>query len=520
VIHSFSFSSRLLPTVVSNLIRRSAWPVPLQIDPFLVRVRIRRSDDGRLGHSGLRADGENSVSDAQKQSVLKRILEVALPISLESIFQMSFNVIDQIIVGLLGAAAVAAVGLSNSVASIAILLCAAIGTGSGVLIAQAYGRKDMEDVSRTAAVGQTLAGAFGVIMALPFIIFSKPLLVLLGAHDELADLANGYLRIFAASLPLMILSTVTSAAFRSLNDAKTPMTITIASVVLNTGLGFVLVLGCGPIPRLGVPGAGWATLISQFLRCGALVATFYHSQKGVKWHWPVPGSKVNSTSVKLIKLTSPIAISEVLWGASSFIYALVFTRLGTSALAASQIVMTIENVFIVAAAGFGPAAVAAVGQKLGTGSVRAAKEHANVILKLGLITSIVLGILFAGVSLFVSMLYPKVGAEVLRLATAGILVVACFQPAKVLNAIFGNGLLATGGDTKYVLMANLAGTYGLGLPLAIFLGLFTSLGLYGVFLAKGADEIAKLLCFLLRYKTPAWYQKSLEGPFPAEPKST
>jgi Na+-driven multidrug efflux pump len=131
------------------------------------------------------------VSDKQRRGVLKRILEVALPVSLESIFQMSFNVIDQVIVDLLGATAVAAVGLSNSVAAIAILLCAAIGTGTGVLIAQAYGRKDMDDVSRTAAVGQTLAGTLGALIALPLVIFSISLLVLIGAPDDLAELAMG-----------------------------------------------------------------------------------------------------------------------------------------------------------------------------------------------------------------------------------------------------------------------------------------------------------------------------------------
>jgi putative MATE family efflux protein len=457
----------------------------------------------------LRSECERFVGDKPKRGVLKRILEIALPVSLESIFQMSFNVVDQIIVGLLGATAVAAVGLSNSVAAIAILLCAAIGTGSGVLIAQAYGRKDMDDVSRTASVGQTLAGAFGAVTALPLIIFSKPLLILLGAPEQLAELANGYFRFFVASLPLMILSTVTSAAFRSLNDSKRPMAITIAAVILNTGLGFALVLGCGPIPKLGVAGAGLATLISQLLRCLLLLATFYHANKSVTWRWPLPSSAVNSTAAKLIKLTFPIAISEVLWGASSFIYALVFIRLGTNALAASQIVMTIENIFIVAVAGLGPAAVAAVGQKLGTGAVQAAKQHAQVVLQLGFGTSIVLGALFAGVSLFVSTLYPKVGGEALSFAFGGILMVACFQPPKVLNGIFGNGLLATGGDTKFVLVANLAGTYGIGLPLAIFLGLFTKLGLYGVFLAKGADELAKFICFFCRYRTPAWYEKSL-----------
>ncbi|MBV9298785.1 MAG: MATE family efflux transporter [Verrucomicrobia bacterium] len=448
------------------------------------------------------------MSEKQKRGILRRILDVALPVSLESIFQMAFNVVDQIIVGILGATAVAAVGLSNSVAAIAILLCAAIGTGSGVLIAQAYGRKDMEDVSRTAAIGQTMASSFGTLIAMPLILFSKPLLIALGAHEEVAEVANGYFRFFAASLPLMVLNTVTSAAFRSLNDSKTPMVITIASVVLNTGLGFALVLGCGPIPKLGVTGAGLATFISQFCRCVALVGTFYRAKEGVKWLWPVPSGEVNSTSGKLIKLTFPIAVSEVLWGASSFIYALVFIRLGTSALAASQIVMTIENIFIVAVAGLGPAAVAAVGQKLGTGSVQAAKQHASVVLRLGLLSSIFVGVLFAGVSLFVSLLYPNVGAEVVRFAVWGILILACFQPPKVLNGIFGNGLLATGGDTKYVLGVNLVGTYGIGLPLAIFLGLFTNFGLFGVFLAKGADEITKLVLFFFRYRTPAWYKNS------------
>jgi Na+-driven multidrug efflux pump len=92
--------------------------------------------------------------------------------------------------------------------------------------------------------------------------------------------------------------------------------------------------------------------------------------------------------------------------------------------------MTIEGMFIVAGAGFGPAAVAAVGQKLGTGSVQAAKQHANVVLKLGLATSIILGIIFAGVGLFVSQLYPKVGAEVLRFAIGGILIVAVSSQPK------------------------------------------------------------------------------------------
>jgi Na+-driven multidrug efflux pump len=101
----------------------------------------------------LGAGSEHSVSNKQRAGVLKKILEVALPVSLESIFQMSFNVVDQIIVGLLGASAVAAVGMSNNVAAIAILLCAAIGTHKSIIRVHFLGGPTMCQKSSVTLIG-------------------------------------------------------------------------------------------------------------------------------------------------------------------------------------------------------------------------------------------------------------------------------------------------------------------------------------------------------------------------------
>jgi putative MATE family efflux protein len=274
---------------------------------------------------------------------------------------MGFNVIDQVIVGLSGADAVAAVGLSNSIASIALLLYASAGVGTGVMVARAFGRKDLKEVSQIASTGQGLSGLLGLITAFLLISFSQPLLRLVGADPKLAGSANGYFQLYAVSIAPMNLSAVTSSVFRSLNAPRTPFIITSAAVALNTVLGFVLVLGFGPIPSFGVTGAGWATLISQSGRCLALVLFLYGSKKGVRWVWPLPGSRVGTTAGKLLRSTGPIALSEVLWGMSTFIYAVVFTRLGTTKLAASQIVLSLESIFTVASAGLAPFAVAVIG---------------------------------------------------------------------------------------------------------------------------------------------------------------
>ena len=441
---------------------------------------------------------------------MRRILKLSIPVSLESVFQMAFNLIDQVVVGLLGADAVAAVGLSNSIASIALLLYASVGVGAGVMVARAFARKDLAEVSQIASAGQALSGLLGLLTAFLLVTFSQCLLQLVGSDQKLAGSANSYFHLYAVSIFPMILSAVTSAVFRSLNDPQTPLIFTSAAVALNTLLGFVLVLGFGPIPSFGVAGAGFAALLSQSARCLALIVFLYGSKRGVRWVWPIPGSKVGATAGKLLHLTAPIALSEVLWGMSTFIYTVVFTRLGTTMLAASQIVLSLENMFIVASAGLAPAAVAVIGQALGMGSLPAAKSNAWLTIRFGFLLALALGSLYAGSSLLLPGLYPKVGQEVLHLAFWGVLLMAVTQPAKVLSSVLGNGVLASGGDTRFVLFGNLAGTYAIGLPAAVGLGLLTPFGFFGVFAAKILEEGVKAGCFSLRFLRARWYENALK----------
>ena len=208
----------------------------------------------------------------------------------------------------------------------------------------------------------------------------------------------------------------------------------------------------------------------------------------------------------------------MLWGISAFIYTLVFVRLGTVALAASQIVMTVENLFIVAASGFTPAAVAFVGQAIGADSVCRAKRQAGAILHLGIFAGLLLTALLSGASFLLPIFYPNIGKEVITLAFGGLIFVAGVQPAKVLNSILGNGVLPSGGDTKFVLTAHLIGSYFVGLPAAVILGIFTGLKVWGVYGSRAMEEITKSIFFVLRFRTQAWYHKSANQ-FSTPPRS-
>ncbi|MBV8816585.1 MAG: hypothetical protein JO271_19025, partial [Verrucomicrobia bacterium] len=152
-----------------------------------------------------------------------------------------------------------------------------------------------------------------------------------------------------------------------------------------------------------------------------------------------------------------------------------------------------------------------IGQALGKGSLPNAKANAWLTIRLSVLLAVVLGLLYGGCSFLLPSLYPKVGEDVLRLTFWGVFIMAVSQPAKILSSVLGNGVLASGGDTRFILLGNVAGTYAIGLPAAIGLGLFTGLGFFGVFGAKVLEECVKATCFLVRFLKYRWYEHALQA---------
>lgn len=287
------------------------------------------------------------------------------------------------------------------------------------------------------------------------------------------------------------------------------MVITIAAVALNTVLGYFLVLGIPPFPKLEVLGAGVAALSTQALRCAALLTALYCLKKGLIWRWPWQCAGYGKIFRLLVKVTYPLALSEFLWGISAFVYTIVFARLGTAALASSQIVMTVENLLIVAASGLAPAAVALIGQAIGGDSIDRAKQQAGAVLRIGSFAGLLFTALLSGAGFLLPIIYPNVGKEVISFAFWGLLIVAFLQPAKVLNGILGNGILPSGGDTKSVLLGHVIGSYLVGLPCAVLSGLFMGLNLWGVYGSRGAEEIIKLIFLLARFRSPKFFRSEI-----------
>ena len=434
----------------------------------------------------------------------REIARIAVPVSLEFVIMLAMNFINQIIVGGLGAVAIAAVGFANSLGFILFVTVGALGASTAILAARAFGSGRQGDMNATVSTAISLAIAIAAPFAIAGFLWTTQALILTGASAEVAAEGSSYFRLSLVALIPGIIAAVLSGVMRSTGFAKVPMYVTAVTVILDSLIAFSLVYGIGPLPRLGVMGAGVAVLTANVLKLVVLGYLAYGRLDLVSWHMPRHQHAVRTIVKPLIVLAIPLGITELFWTLGIFLYNVIFQRLGTDSLAAAQIVATLEGIFIVGSIGLMSAATALIGKSLGEGDALAARSWIRRISTAGVATGLAFGLLYALSALAVPFLFTEVSGEVIRIAAIGIVINGIIQAIKVRNMIVGAGVLPSGNDVRGVIFGDVFSTFVVGLPLALFLGLSTPLLAIGIFLARVVEELVKLGIFAWRQSRVNW----------------
>ncbi len=432
------------------------------------------------------------------------IAGIAVPVSLEFILILVLNFVSQVIVGVLGATAIAAVGFANSLVFILIVTFGAMGVSVSILVARAFGGQRRSEMSHTVTAAMVIAGLLTLLGMLVPLLAPSQLLTAVGASPSVAAAGADYLRLNALSMLPLVLVAILSGAMRSTGYARSPMIATIVTVPLNVVLAYVLVLGVGPAPELGVAGAGWALLATSTFKLLILLVQAFAVHRIFDWSLPESVIQWRAIVAPLIVLALPLAITELLWSGGTFLYNVIAQQLGDDQLAAAQIVTTLEGVFMVGSIGLMSATTALVGRSVGEHDASGAAHWVARLTRAGMFTGVAFGVLFAASALAVPVLFANAGSDVVTLAVIGILMNAAFQVVKVRNMILGAGVMPSGGDVRGVILGDGVSAFLVGLPLAIVLGLFTPLGLVGIFVARILEEIVKLGIFTRRTRRIRW----------------
>ncbi len=403
---------------------------------------------------------------------LKQALHLALPMTIQYMIVSLLNIMDVVLVQGLGDQAIAAVSLANQVNFMISLVVFGITSGATTFMAQYYGQGSADGVKKSLAL--SLALVLGVTLLYSGLVMAFPMVAMRVFTNDpaLIDLGSQYLPIVA---PTYLLSGVTlaySCIMRCTGRAKLPMFASIVALSLNTYLNYLLIYGIGPFPKLGVPGAAVATLISRSIEVSMILLFDYVPENPFKVKWRDFQHIDKPFTLQFFQKTTPVILNETIWGIGTAGYSMIFGRMGTAAVAAMNIASTMEQLFSVLFRGASNAALVMLGNTLGAGKITRAKLDASRFclwgVMLGLCIGIVMSLLSRG---FVALLFHNVTPETSLLAVHIIYIISAYMPLRAFVSIVVVGVLRSGGDSMYAFLLDTLPIYLLALPAGIILGI-------------------------------------------------
>ena len=222
------------------------------------------------------------VKDMTNGSPSKHILGFAVPMLFGMLFQQFYNLVDTIIVGkTLGVEALDGVGGTGAIDFMIIGFCMGVCNGFVIPVAQCFGAKKPADLRKYVFNGYICSIVFAIVLTLASVIFCRRILIIMNTPADIIDHAYNYIVVIFIGIPTVFLYNMVSGVIRSLGDSKTPVVFLVLSSIINVVLDFFLILVC----KMGVAGAGWATVTSQLvsgLTCLIYMYKKYDILKGDK----------------------------------------------------------------------------------------------------------------------------------------------------------------------------------------------------------------------------------------------
>lgn len=433
----------------------------------------------------------------------KTVCKIAIPVTLQSMLQSSFSIVDQLMIGQLGENSIAAVGLSGNFSLIFSVIMGAIGTVAGIMIAQFVGAKDEKEAWRGFSVSTIFGGIIAGIFMIVSLFFAPDILGLYTKDMETIIAGTSYFRLVSFTFIPMAISTVVATWLRCNEHATVPLVASFAAVICNTGLNYILIFGKFGIAPLGVMGAGYATVVSQILNLCLMIGglLFFLKKENKKMYFSVHLQKISMG--EYIAMIAPLLISEFLWSLGQNINSAVFGHIGTDSLAAYMLTTPIQGLFVGALSGLSAAAGVIIGKHLGKKDFDNAYQDSKKLLWLGLEGSVILSVVLILLAGFYVTHY-QVDVLVKETAKYLLIVFAIYAPVKVLNMILGGGIIRSGGDTKIIMIIDIIGTWLVGIPLCFISAYGLGLTIVPVYAIFSFEEVVRLVITIIIFQKKKW----------------
>lgn len=422
----------------------------------------------------------------------REIIALAVPAFGALVAEPLFVMADSAIVGHLGTAQLAGLGVASALLTTAVSVFVFLAYATTAAVARRVGAGDLQAAIRQGMDGIWLALLLGAAVIAVVLPTAPALVELFGASDTAAPYAITYLRISSLGIPAMLVVLASTGVLRGLQDTKTPLYVAIGGFVANGVLNVALVYGAG----LGIAGSAWGTVIAQ---CAMAAVYLFVVVRGARRH----GASLRPDAAGIracAQAGTPLLVRTLSLRAILMIATAVAARLGDADVAAHQIILSLWSLLAFALDAIAIAGQAIIGRYLGANDAQGARDVCRRMVQWGIASGVALGVL---VVLARPLFIPLFSSDsvVQDAALPALVVVAISQPICGIVYVL-DGVLMGAGDGPYLAWAMLA-TLAVFAPVALLVPTLGG-GLTAVWAAMTLMMAVRMVTLWLRTRSGHW----------------
>lgn len=447
----------------------------------------------------------------------KMVLMIAVPIMIQNGITNFVSLLDNIMIGQVGTEQMSGVAIVNQLIFVYNLCIFGGVSGAGIFTAQYFGQGNHEGVRQTMRFKLWMVIVLTSLTVMLFLSCGTNLIsaYLKGdgsAESIAATLFHGerYLRIMLVGLPAFAAVQIYSSTLRECGQTMLPMKAGLAAVVVNLLFNYILIYGKFGAPALGVSGAAIATVLSRYVEMLITVLGVHRKSRGERAPYSFVTGLYSTLKVprdltlKIVRKGSPLLFNETLWAAGMAMLTQCYSVRGLNVVAGLNVSNTINNVFNIVFIALGDSVAIIVGQLLGAGKMKEARDTDNKLIAFSVMCCTCVALVMFVMAPLFPRLY-KINDEARVLAKYFIMVTAFFMPQNAfLHATYFT--LRSGGKTIITFLFDSVFIWCVSVVIAFVLSRFTGLPVIAVYAMVQLGDIIKCIIGFILVKKGVWLQ--------------
>lgn len=436
----------------------------------------------------------------------KVFFSMAILVILQNVISLGVNLLDNIMLGQYGEAALSGVTACNQIQFIYQNILIGIGDGIVILSSQYWGKKMTGPIKKISSIGMRLMLVLCVVLFIMASFFPEWMVGLFTNDPQIIEAGAEYLHVIRFTYLLFGVTSILLSTLRSIQVVKIAFYLSVSTLIINAGLNWVLIYGHLGFPRLGVTGAAIGTLVARFFEVVWLIIFICKKEHTLNIHIKDYLCWDRALAKDYFKLSAPIILLQSLWGVNTALQTAILGHLSRSAIVANSMASNLYLLVKSVALGSASTASVLIGKSIGMGDRKVLKQYAKtfqvLFLCMGIICSVILYLLTEPVlSLYSfsdeSEYYARSFLRILCIVMLGM---SYQMPV-------GSGIIKGGGATKFTMIVDLISIWCIVIPVSFIMAFVVKASPIVVVCCLNADQVFKCIPAFIKVNFGNWAHK-------------